>query len=255
MNLQPIIETRRLTKRFRHAKEDSVKGISLSVRRHDIFGLLGPNGAGKTTTLSILCGFFRPTSGSASIEGMDLLTRLPEIRKIVGIVPQDLALYPTLSAGENLDFYGHMYGLKGRELKLRIGYWLDKLGMAPLSRKKVSSLSGGMKRRLNLIAGILHEPRLLFLDEPTVGADVQSRKEIIDSLRELNRQGTTIIYTSHHMEEAATFCNRVAIINRGKILAEGSPGELVEAYAGTNNLEDFFLRVTGEADSLESSTD
>jgi ABC-2 type transport system ATP-binding protein len=239
-----IIEIHNLTKTFKHATEPAVNGISFSINRNEIFGLLGPNGAGKTTTISILCGLFPPSSGKVLIDGKDLHQELDSIKPIIGIVPQDIALYPTLSARENLEFYGSMYGLHGKDLKDKIDTWLKKLGLTDAAKRQVSTYSGGMKRRVNLIAGILHNPKILFLDEPTVGVDVQSRNVIIDHLKEVNAAGTTIIYTSHHMEEAENFCTRVSIIDHGKILTEGTPDELISRNAGSTNLENVFLNLT-----------
>ncbi|MBL7701589.1 MAG: ABC transporter ATP-binding protein [Ferruginibacter sp.] len=239
-----MIEIEHLTKTFRNAEEPAVNGISFSINRNEIFGLLGPNGAGKTTTISILCGLFPPTSGKVLIDGKDIHTELDSIKNILGIVPQDIALYPTLTARENLAFYGSMYGLYGKSLKDKIEVWLQKLGLKDAANRKVSTYSGGMKRRVNLIAGILHSPKILFLDEPTVGVDVHSRNVIIQHLKEVNASGTTIIYTSHHMEEAEHFCTRVSIIDRGKILTEGTPAELISRNAGSTNLENVFLNLT-----------
>jgi ABC-2 type transport system ATP-binding protein len=239
-----IIEIQNLTKTFKNTDEPAVDGISFSINRNEIFGLLGPNGAGKTTTISILCGLFPPSSGSVSIDGKDLHTDLSSIKNIVGIVPQDIALYPTLTARENLGFYGSMYGLHGKELKDKIEAWLEKLGLIDAAKRQVHTYSGGMKRRVNLIAGVLHSPKILFLDEPTVGVDVQSRNVIIEHLKEINKEGTTIIYTSHHMEEAENFCSRVSIIDHGKILTQGTPDELIKANAGSTNLENVFLNLT-----------
>lgn len=239
-----IIEIKDLTKTFKNATEPAVNGISFSINRNEIFGLLGPNGAGKTTTISILCGLFPPSSGKVLVDGKNLQSDLSFIKNIIGIVPQDLALYPTLSARENLEFYGSMYGLHGKGLKDKIETWLEKLGLQDASKRRVSTYSGGMKRRVNLIAGILHDPRILFLDEPTVGVDVQSRNVIIKHLKEINAAGTTIIYTSHHMEEAEHFCTRVSIIDNGKILTEGTPAELIQNNAGAANLESVFLNLT-----------
>jgi ABC-2 type transport system ATP-binding protein len=244
MNSSAIIEIKNLKKTFRHATEPAVDGISFSINSNEIFGLLGPNGAGKTTTISILCGLFPPTSGTVTIDGKDLHTDNDSIKKIIGIVPQDIALYPTLTAKENLEFYGSMYGLYGKELKDKIESWLQKLGLTQAAKRKISTYSGGMKRRVNLIAGILHNPKILFLDEPTVGVDVQSRNVIIEHLKEINALGTTIIYTSHHMEEAENFCTRVSIIDHGKILTEGTPGQLISRNAGSTNLENVFLNLT-----------
>jgi len=239
-----IIEIKNLTKTFKNATEPAVNDISFSIKRNEIFGLLGPNGAGKTTTISILCGLFPPSSGTILIDGKNINTELASIKSIVGVVPQDIALYPTLTARENLAFYGSMYGLHGKDLKDKIESWLQKLGLTDAAKRKVSTYSGGMKRRVNLIAGVLHSPKILFLDEPTVGVDVQSRNVIIEHLKEVNAAGTTIIYTSHHMEEAENFCTRVSIIDHGKILTEGTPSELISRNAGSTNLENVFLNLT-----------
>ncbi len=239
-----IIEIVNLVKTFKNAAEPAVNGINLSIYRNEIFGLLGPNGAGKTTTISILCGLFPPSGGKVLIDSQDLEHHLSSIKKIVGIVPQDIALYPTLTARENLAFYGHMYGLTGKLLTDRIEEWLKKLGLTESANRQVNTYSGGMKRRVNLIAGILHRPKLLFLDEPTVGVDVQSRNVIIEHLKNINEEGTTIIYTSHHMEEAEHFCHRVSIIDHGRILTHGTPAELIENTPGADNLEKVFLHLT-----------
>jgi ABC-2 type transport system ATP-binding protein len=239
-----IIEIKNLSKTFRGATEPAVNGVSFSINRNEIFGLLGPNGAGKTTTISILCGLFPPTTGTVLIDGMDLRRDLDSIKKIIGIVPQDIALYSTLSARENLRFYGSMYGLHGNDLTEKIEIWLKKLGLTDAANRKVSTYSGGMKRRVNLIAGVIHKPKILFLDEPTVGVDVHSRNVIIEHLKEVNAMGTTIIYTSHHMEEAENFCTRVSIIDHGKIITEGTPEELISNNKGSTNLENVFLNLT-----------
>lgn len=244
MSNTAIIEIENLTKIFKNATEPAVNDISFSINRNEIFGLLGPNGAGKTTTISILCGLFVPTSGKVTIDGKNLHTESSSIKKIIGIVPQDIALYPTLSARENLEFYGSMYGMRGKDLKDKIETWLQKLGLIDAAKRKVSTYSGGMKRRVNLIAGILHSPKILFLDEPTVGVDVQSRNVIIEHLKNINREGTTIIYTSHHMEEAEHFCTRVSIIDQGRILTQGTPAELISNNNGATNLETVFLNLT-----------
>ncbi|MDP4212322.1 MAG: ABC transporter ATP-binding protein [Bacteroidota bacterium] len=244
MNNGAIIEIKHLTKKFKNSQEDAVKDISFTVGQNEIYGLLGPNGAGKTTTLSVLCGLFPPTSGSVLIDGKNIQKDPADIRKIVGIVPQDIALYSSLTAKENLDFYGHMYGLKGKDLKNKIAFWLEKLDLTDAANRQVCNFSGGMKRRVNLIAGILHQPKILFLDEPTVGVDVQSRSVIIGHLKDLNKAGTTIIYTSHLMEEAENFCTYVSIIDHGKILAGDSPAALISSFKGSGNLEDVFLQLT-----------
>jgi len=246
MSRQPIIEIRELTKIYKGAEEPAVDSISLDIFPNEIFGLLGPNGAGKTTTISILCGLFPPTRGEVFIDGMELRSNLDKIKHIIGVVPQDLALYPTLTALENLTFFGNMYGLRGQELHDRIFEYLNVFGLEKVARKNVSTYSGGMKRRVNLIAGLLHKPKVLFLDEPTVGIDVQSRMVILEYLEEINKRGTTIIYTSHYMEEAENLCSRVAIIDHGKIISIGNPQELLKEHPEFKNLETVFIHLTGK---------
>jgi len=180
------------------------------------------------------------------IDGMELRADLDKIKHIIGVVPQDLALYPTLTALENLTFFGNMYGLRGKELRDRIFEYLKVFGLEKAARKKVAGYSGGMKRRVNLIAGLLHRPKVLFLDEPTVGIDVQSRMVILGYLKEINKQGTTIIYTSHYMEEAENLCSRVAIVDRGQIISIGNPRELLNEHPEFKNLENIFLYLTGK---------
>jgi len=245
MPTETIIEIIDLTKVYKGADEPAIKDLSLSIAKGEVFGLLGPNGAGKTTTISILCGLFPPTSGSVQVAGKDLKGNEHEIKSIIGVVPQDIALFPTLTAKENLQFIGKMYGLSGEVLDNRITECLDLFELSKNAGKQVGKFSGGMKRRLNLIAGILHEPSILFLDEPTVGVDVQSRGIILNHLKELNGSGTTIIYTSHYMEEAESICTNVAIIDEGKIISIGSPSDLISAHENTGNLEQVFLALTG----------
>jgi ABC-2 type transport system ATP-binding protein len=246
MQEEPIIRIRNLSKTYHGAEEPALRSISLDIFRGEIFGLLGPNGAGKTTSISILCGLFPPTEGSVSIDGLDIGTSLKEIKRIIGVVPQDLALYPTLTAYENLTFFGNMFNLRGNDLRERIMERLQVFGLEKYAKKKISTFSGGMKRRVNLIAGLLHNPKVLFLDEPTVGIDVQSRIVILNFLKEINSGGTTIIYTSHYMEEAENLCSRVAIIDRGSIISIGNPKELVADHPEFKNLENLFLHLTGK---------
>jgi ABC-2 type transport system ATP-binding protein len=243
---KPIIEIRELTKIYKGAEEPAVKGISLDIYPNEIFGLLGPNGAGKTTTISILCGLFAATSGSVLIDGIDSHTDLEKIKQIIGVVPQDIALYPTLTGRENLAFFGNMYGLYGSELRDKIDHYLTEFGLEKHANKTVSKYSGGMKRRVNLIAGLLHDPKIIFLDEPTVGIDVQSRLVILDYLKEINKKGVTIIYTSHYMEEAEHLCTRVAIIDRGMIIAMDNPKDLLASRPEFINLENVFIHLTGK---------
>jgi ABC-2 type transport system ATP-binding protein len=240
----PILSISNLTKTYPKAFEPTLKGIDLSVQRGEIFGLLGPNGAGKTTLISILCGLARPTSGDIQLDGHLLPSGLQAVKPLIGVVPQDIALYPTLTARENLQFFGAMYGLQSNELNSKISDWLQKLGLSEAADRRLDTFSGGMKRRVNLIASILHRPKLLILDEPTVGVDVQSRNAIIDQLELLNKEGMTIIYTSHHLEEAQDFCTKVAIMDYGQIILTGKPDELISQTLNARNLEDVFLHLT-----------
>lgn len=242
----PIIHISQLYKKYKDADDFSVNDLSLSIEKGEIFGLLGPNGAGKTTLISMLCGLIKPTSGMFSIDGLTYDKDATNIKKTIGVVPQEYALYPTLTARENLRYFGSMYGLKGKELRLKVDAALDHLGLLKFADKRVETFSGGMKRRVNLIAGILHTPKILFLDEPTVGVDVQSKNVIIEYLKELNASGTTIIYTSHHLTEAQDFCTHIAIIDRGKIYAKGTPTDLIAQTKHAHNLEDVFISLTGK---------
>ncbi|MDH6251308.1 ABC-2 type transport system ATP-binding protein [Chryseobacterium sp. H1D6B] len=241
-----IIEIKNLYKKYKNSEEFSVNNISLNIDKNEIYGILGPNGAGKTTLISMLSGLIKPTSGEFKINGLSPQKDSFKIKQIIGIVPQEYALYPTLTAKENLLFFGSLYGLKHKQLHQAIDNALEIMGLSKFSDKKVEQFSGGMKRRCNLIAGTLHNPKVLFLDEPTVGVDVQSKKVIIDFLKELNKNGTCIIYTSHHLSEAEEFCSKIAIIDKGKIHAVGTPEELVSQIASAQNLEDVFISLTGK---------
>ena len=240
-----VIHISRLAKKYKDSDYFAVQPLDLFIEKNEIFGLLGPNGAGKTTLISLTCGLIKPTSGNIEIEGLTYKKSKEQIQKIMGVVPQEYALYPTLTAFENLLYFGAMYGLRGKNLKNKINSSLQDMGLYKFANKRVQTFSGGMKRRLNLIAGILHDPKVLFLDEPTVGVDVQSKNVIIDHLKKLNSKGTTIIYTSHHMVEAQYFCTRVAIIDSGKIIAKGTPNELIKNTENARRLEDVYLSLTG----------
>ncbi|HBC31419.1 MAG TPA: export ABC transporter ATP-binding protein [Clostridiales bacterium] len=206
----------------------AVDGISFEVKKGEIFGLLGPNGAGKSTTISIISTLIPPTSGEIIFEGESIFENSKNIRQNLGIVPQDIALYPTLTGYENLKFWGNLYGLKGTELKKRINEVADIIGLNGRLKDKVEKYSGGMKRRLNIGAALLHQPELLIMDEPTVGIDPQSRSHILDTVLKLSAKGITIIYTTHYMEEAENLCTRICIMDEGKIIASGTKQELVE---------------------------
>ena len=230
-------------KTYRGASHPSVNGLTLSVRKGDFFGLLGPNGAGKTTTLSILCGLRNFDKGVITINGMALEKNLPRIKPLIGVVPQDIALYPELTADENLRFAGNIYSLPEKLLNERIDYYLQLFGLTSHRKKKTGYLSGGMKRQVNLIAALLHQPDILFLDEPTVGVDVQSRQIIVTNLQRLNSEGITIVYTSHDMRESEQLCSYVALMNKGKIVCEGVPSRLIRD-AHVDSLEKLFIAKT-----------
>ncbi len=229
--MAPIVEVDHLVKKF--GNFEAVKGLSFTVEEGEVFGLLGPNGAGKSTTISVLTCLYPPTEGSARICGHDVVKEASQVKRMIGIVPQDLALYPTLNARDNLTFYGQMFGLGGADLKQRVETVLQYVAMTDRANDAVKTYSGGMKRRINLAVGLIHSPRILFLDEPTVGVDPQSRNHIFESVERLNReQGMSILYTSHYMEEVERLCHRVAIIDRGQIVALDTPKNLVAILGG-----------------------
>ncbi len=226
-----ILEVDSLVKKY--GDFEAVKGVSFLVEEGEVFGLLGPNGAGKTTAISMLTGIFPPTSGTARIGGYDITTQMDEVKKFNGLVPQDLALYPTLSARANLNFFGRIYGLRGKELRERVDDVLRIVALTERADGTVEKFSGGMKRRVNIAAGLVHQPQLLFLDEPTVGVDPQSRNHIFESVMRLNRErGMSIVYTSHYMEEVELLCNRVAIIDEGEIIALDTIKNLIALLGG-----------------------
>ncbi|WP_322793921.1 ATP-binding cassette domain-containing protein [Bellilinea sp.] len=225
--MNPILQVNQLVKRY--GDLTAVKGISFEVQEGEIFSLLGPNGAGKTTTISVLSTLFPPSEGDALIAGHSVVREPYAVRRVIGIVPQEIALYEDLTARENLQFWGQLYGLSGRELKERCEEVLEQTGLQEKANQRVKTFSGGMKRRLNIGVGLLHRPRLLFMDEPTVGIDPQSRRAILDTVKDLNRQaGMTILYTTHYMEEAQELSHRVGIIDHGEMIAIGTQAELVK---------------------------
>jgi ABC-2 type transport system ATP-binding protein len=227
---QNIIEAKKLTKRY--GTIEAVKGLSFAIRRGEIFGFLGPNGAGKTSTISMLSCLLEPTQGKAIVAGYDVVKASSEVKRRIGLVPQELALYPTLNARDNLDYFGRIYGLRGRKLRQRVDEVLEMVGLTNRAKAAVKTYSGGMKRRLNIAAGLLHRPEVLFLDEPTVGVDPQSRNAIFEHVERLRDEGMTILYTTHYMEEAERLCDRVAIIDEGRIVALDTPCELIADLGG-----------------------
>jgi len=254
-----ILEVENLVKKY--GDFEAVKGISFTVEEGEVFGLLGPNGAGKTQTISMLTGVIPPTSGTARIGGFDLHKDHDQVKKINGLVPQDLALYPTLSARANLNFFGRIYGLHGRELKERVDDVLRIVALTERADQAVDKFSGGMKRRVNIAAGLVHQPRLLFLDEPTVGVDPQSRNHIFESVQRLNRErGMSVVYTSHYMEEVETLCNRAAIIDEGRIIAMDTIKNLIAilgggvVYVGVSQMDDTTLAELAALPGVQEAT-
>ena len=219
-----------------YGEHHAVDGINFEIRRGETFGLLGPNGAGKTTTIHLLAGLLQADSGQVVINGFSDPTR-QEVRRKLGIAPQALALYEELTAEENVRFLGKLYGLEGSKLKDRVEYSLSLAGLADRRKDLVSQFSGGMKRRLNLAAALVHEPEVLFLDEPTAGVDPQSRNHLFDNIEAFARHGITILYTTHYMEEAERLCDRIAIMDKGKILALDDVDSLIEKHGGVAVIE------------------
>lgn len=224
---QPAIELKQLTKLFPGSLKPALDGFDLTVPAGTIFGILGPNGAGKTTLMSSLCGLLKPTSGSVSICGLNALTERAAIKKILGMVPQEPAIYPTLTARENLEYFGRMQGLSGAYLEQRIMACLELAELAGESDKRVERMSGGYKRRLNMVIGLIHEPKILILDEPTVAIDPHSRSLIHHRLRELHAAGISILISTHQMDEAEQLCQQIAIVDHGRVLVQGTVRELL----------------------------
>lgn len=198
----------------RYENKLTVDHVNVTIQAGEIFGLLGPNGAGKSTTISMICGLLKIDSGDIVIDGLSVSSNALEVKKKIGLVPQDLALYNTMTAAENVTFFGRLYGLRGKLLKERVAEALAFTGLSDRAKEKPATFSGGMKRRLNIACAIMHHPKLIIMDEPTVGIDPQSRNHILESVKELNRLGSTVIYTSHYMEEVAAICDRVAIMDK-----------------------------------------
>ncbi|MEW6671743.1 MAG: ABC transporter ATP-binding protein [Thermodesulfobacteriota bacterium] len=241
-----VLVVRDLIKIYKGATVPALSGLNFTVPAGEIFGLLGPNGAGKTTAISILSTLLRPTRGSVSICGIDALKHPGRVKGVIGLVPQNIALYAGLTARENLRYFGKVCGLKGKILDDRVQACLELAGLENRADQRITAYSGGMKRRANLAVGMLNNPRLLFLDEPTVGIDAQSRNMILEKLALLKNNGTTLIYTTHYMDEAEQLCERIAIMDEGHIVAEGTPGALINRPPGYAGLGDLFLALTGK---------
>jgi ABC-2 type transport system ATP-binding protein len=223
-----IVEVQNLVKRYLPEDVLAVNGVSFEIREGEIFSLLGPNGAGKTTTISMLSCLLKPSGGDALVGGHSIVSESMAVRRAIGVVPQEIALYEALSARQNLMFWGRMYSMGGQALKERVAQVLEQIGLADKADARIATYSGGMKRRVNIGVGLLHKPQLIFMDEPTVGIDPQSRRNILDTVKDLNRQGMTVLYTTHYMEEAQELSDRVGIIDHGQLIALGTQKELTE---------------------------
>jgi ABC-2 type transport system ATP-binding protein len=242
------IEVQNLHKSF--GDFQAVQGVTFCAEAGEVLSLLGPNGAGKSTTISMLSGLLAPTQGDACIMGHSI-TREPEAAKAsLGVVPQDIALYPDLSARENLVFWGKMYGLRGAALKSRVDEVLEVIGLADRQKDRVGKFSGGMKRRVNIGAALLHKPDVVIMDEPTVGIDPQSRRHILDNVKELNQKGMTVLYTTHYMEEAAELSDHIAIMDKGRVIAYGTHNELVKMVGEQTRID---LTLNSEAEKILSA--
>lgn len=240
------IEISNLSKRYSGEPTDSLSAINLEICQGDRFGILGPNGAGKTTLISILCGLNQASGGNVFYWGNPMNEQLAILKDKIGYVPQDFAFYEDLSPKQNLEYFGAMYNLSKSSIKSRTSYLLSVLGLTDHTKRKVKHFSGGMKRRVNLAIGLMHEPEVLFLDEPTVGVDIQSKNAIMNFLSDLNHHGTTIIYTSHHLDEAQEFCRNIALIDNGKNIAAGNTKTLLMDN-GVKDLKELLIKLTGEA--------
>jgi ABC-2 type transport system ATP-binding protein len=245
---EPILEARGLRKAF--GDRVAVDDVGLRIASGETYGLLGPNGAGKTTTISMICGLLERDAGEVTVDGRPVDTRTTEAREAIGYVPQELAIYPDLTGRENLRFFGRMYGLAGDELDPRVDEVLEVVDLADRADDRSSEYSGGMKRRLNIGLGLLNRPKLLVLDEPTVGVDPQSRNAILGGVERFREQGLAVLYTTHYMEEAERLCDRVGIIDEGKLMAEGTRRELVAMVGQQDRVS---LQASGDLAAAEAA--
>ena len=239
-----ILDIRNISKEFKEIK--AVNDLSFSIAEGEIFGFLGPNGAGKSTTISMISTLIRPDSGDILYKDSSILTKPEFLEKDLGLVPQDIALYPSLSAYDNLKFWGHVYGIRGKDLANRIQEIAELIGLSDRLKDRVDKYSGGMKRRLNIGVALIHKPKLLIMDEPTVGIDPQSRNHILNTVKMLNKEGMTIIYTSHYMEEVEELCDRICIMDKGKLLASGNKDELIKLVNGREKIDVTFTSLDEE---------
>jgi ABC-2 type transport system ATP-binding protein len=242
MNNDKAIQVQDLHKNFEDVY--AVQGVSFDVRAGEIFSLLGPNGAGKSTIISMLACLLEPTQGDALVMGHSILRQPMAVKAAIGVIPQEIALYEDLSARENLNFWGKMYGLRGDALRQRVDEVLEVIGLTERQKGRVGKFSGGMKRRLNIGIALLHKPQVIIMDEPTVGIDPQTRRNILDNVKELNQRGMTVLYTTHYMEEAQELSNHIAIMDQGKVIAQGTHDELVKIVGELDRID---LTINAEA--------
>ena len=244
------IEVQQLVKTF--GKHEAVKDISFTIGKSEIFGLLGPNGAGKSTTINMMCGYLEPTSGDTLIDGQSITREPRKVKRMIGVVPQEIALYNDLNSLENLEFFGAIYGLSSKARKERAQALLHFVGLYDRRKEPVKKFSGGMQRRINMAIALMHQPAFLMMDEPTVGVDPQSREHIFDTIEQLRDQGTTILYTTHYMEEAERLCTRIAIMDEGQIVALGTLEQLLamrdqnREVQRPHGLQELFIQLTGK---------
>ncbi len=244
------VEVQHLVKTF--GKHEAVKDLSFTIGKGEIFGLLGPNGAGKSTTINMMCGYLEPTSGDTLIDGQSITREPRKVKRMIGVVPQEIALYGDLNAQENLEFFGEIYGLSSKARKERAQALLHFVGLYDRRKEPVNKFSGGMQRRINMAIALMHQPAFLMMDEPTVGVDPQSREHIFDTIEQLRDQGTTILYTTHYMEEAERLCNRIAIMDEGQIIALGTLEQLLamrdrnREVQRPHGLQELFIQLTGK---------
>jgi len=244
------VQVQHLVKTF--DKIEAVKDVSFSIGEGEIFGLLGPNGAGKSTTINMMCGYLKPTTGDTIIDGLSVTHEPMKVKRVIGVVPQEIALYKDLNSLENLEFFGEIYGLSRQERKTRARDVLQFVGLYERRRDPIKTFSGGMQRRINLAIALLHQPKFLLMDEPTVGVDPQSREHIFDTIEQLRDQGTTILYTTHYMEEAERLCNHIAIMDEGHIIAMGTLEQLLalrdqaREVQRPHGLQELFIQLTGK---------
>lgn len=244
------VEVQHLVKTF--GKHEAVKDISFTIGKGEIFGLLGPNGAGKSTVINMMCGYLEPTSGDTLIDGQSITGEPRKVKRMIGVVPQEIALYNDLNARENLEFFGEIYGLSSHERKERAQALLHFVGLYDRRKEAVKKFSGGMQRRINMAIALMHQPAFLMMDEPTVGVDPQSREHIFATIEQLRDQGTTILYTTHYMEEAERLCNRIAIMDEGQFIALGTLEQLLamrdqnREVQRPHGLQELFIQLTGK---------